>query len=89
MVERETMKTMMLAAAVALTLSAGVANAENEGGSSPVANTLFTSNPSYIGQAPVQSAPPVASAQNGQSVGVYGTKSDHGTWLFAPYEGRG
>jgi hypothetical protein len=77
---------MMLAAAVALSLSAGVANA-NEGG--PVANTQFTSNPSYLAQAPVQNAPPVAAAQNGQGVGVYGTKSVHGTWLFPPQEGQG
>jgi hypothetical protein len=80
------MRTMMLAAGVALSLSAGVANA-NEGG--PVANTQFTENPSYLTQAPVLRAPPVAAAQNGQGVSVYGTKSVHGTWLFAPYEGQG
>ena len=64
------MKTMMLAAA-ALTLSMGAALA-NEGG--PVANSQFTEIPGVIAQAPVQT-PSVATAQNGQSVQVYGTHS--------------
>lgn len=79
------MKTLMIAAATVLSLSAGVANA-NEGG--PAANTQFTSNPSYLAQVPVQ-APSVATAQSGQAVHVYSTQSNHGTWLFAPYEGNG
>ena len=79
------MKTLMIAAATVLSLSAGVANA-NEGG--PVANTQFTSNPSYLAQVPMQ-APSVATAQSAQAVHVYATQSSHGTWLFAPYEGNG
>ena len=79
------MKTLMLAAATALSLSAGVAYA-NEGG--VVANTLFTELPGVVAQAPVQNAPSVATAQNGQ-VHVYSTQSIRGTWLFAPHEGNG
>ena len=80
------MKTLFFAAATALTLSAGVAYAESEGG--PNANTLFTENPSYLAQAPVR-APSVATAQNGQAVQVYATQSGHGMWLFAPQDGGG
>ena len=80
------MKTMMFAAA-ALTLSMGAAFAESEGGAKP--NTLFTELPGVIAQAPVQNAPLVATAQNGQPVQVYSTQSSHGTWLFAPQDGGG
>ncbi len=80
------MKTLLIAAATVLSLSAGVANAESEGG--PAANTQFTNNPSYLAQVPVQ-APSVATAQSGQAVHVYATQLNHGTWLFAPYEGNG
>lgn len=38
------MKTLLIATATVLSLSAGVANAESEGG--PAANTQFTNNPS-------------------------------------------
>lgn len=81
------MKTLFLAAATALTLSAGVANAESEGG--PIANSQFTENPSYLAQAPVQSAPSVATAQNGQVTHVYATQSGRGTWLFPPQDSGG
>jgi hypothetical protein len=40
-------------------------------------------------QAPVQNAPAIATAQNGQAVHTYVTQSNHGTWLFAPYQGNG
>ncbi len=81
------MRTMMLAAAAVLTLSMGVANAESEGG--PNANTLFTQNPSYLAQAPVQNAPSAATAESGQAVQVYATQGSRGTWLFAPQDGGG
>ena len=80
------MKTMFLAAAAVLSLGVGSAYA-NEGG--VVANTLFTELPGVIAQAPVQNAPPVATAQNGGQVHVYSTQSSRGTWLFAPHEGNG
>jgi hypothetical protein len=78
------MKTLMVAAA-ALSLSVGVAYA-NKGG--VVANTLFTELPGVVAHVPVQNAPSVATAQNGQ-VHVYSTQSSRGTWLFAPHEGNG
>ena len=75
------MKTMMLAAVAALSLASTAAFA-NEGG--PEANTLFTEIPGVIAQAPVQNAPAVATAQNGQAVQTYVTQSGRGTWLFPP-----
>jgi hypothetical protein len=80
------MRTMLLAAAAALSLSMGVANA-NEGG--PVANTQFTELPGFLAQAPVYNAPSVATAQNGQTAHAYVANSNHGTWLFAPQDGGG
>jgi hypothetical protein len=74
-------KTMLLAAAAALSLGVGSAYA-NEGG--PVANTFFTELPGVIAQAPVQNAPAIATAQqNGQAqTYVYVTSSrSQGTWL--------
>jgi hypothetical protein len=84
---RETMKTMFLAAAAALSLGVGAAYAGD--GEGPQANTLFTSLPGVIAQAPVQNAPAVATAQNGQAVHTYATQSNHGTWLFAPNGNQG
>jgi len=81
------MKTMFLAAAAALSLSVGAAYAGD--GEGPQANTLFTSLPGVIAQAPVQNAPAVATAQNGQAVHTYVTQSNHGTWLFAPNGNQG
>ncbi len=78
------MKTMLLAAAAALSFGIGSAYA-SEGGQ--VANTFFTSLPGVIAQAPVQNAPAVATAQNGQAARAYVTQSNHGTWLFPPHQG--
>ncbi|MEJ0015191.1 MAG: hypothetical protein WDN25_01255 [Acetobacteraceae bacterium] len=74
------MKSMIFAAA-ALALTAGAAFA-NEGG--PEANTEFTEIPGVVAQAPVQNAPAVATAQNGQAVHTYVSRSNQGTWIFAP-----
>ena len=81
------MKTMFLAAAAALSLGVGAAYAGD--GDGTVANSYFTSLPGVIGQAPVQNAPVVATAQNGQAVHTYATQSNHGTWLFAPNGNQG
>jgi hypothetical protein len=81
------MKTMFLAAAAALSLGIGSAYADGEGGQ--VANTFFTSLPGVVAQLPVQNAPAVATAQNGQAVRTYVTQSSHGTWLFPPHQGGG
>ena len=80
---RNPVKILLLAAA--LSLSAGAAYA-NEGGAVP--NTLFTELPGVVAQAPSQSAPSVATGQNGQ-VRLYSTQSSRGTWLFPPREGNG
>jgi len=74
------MKTMIIAAAAALSLSMGVAYADSEGGQ--VANTQFIELPGVVSQAPVQNAPAVATAQNGQAVHAYVANSSRGTWLF-------
>ena len=81
------MKTMLLAAAAALSLGIGSAYADSEGGQ--VANTRFTSVPGFLAQAPAQNAPAVATAQNRQAVRAYVTQSSHGTWLFPPNDGGG
>jgi hypothetical protein len=81
------MKTLLLAAAAALSLGASAAYAGD--GSGPAANTFFTQLPGVIAQAPIQNAPSVATAQNGQAVHTYVTNSSRGTWLFPPNETGG
>ena len=81
------MKTMILATAAVLGLGVGAAFADSEGGT--VGITQFTELPGVVAQAPVQNAPAIATAQNGQAVHVYSTQSNHGTWLFAPHQGNG
>ncbi len=81
------MRTMMIAAAAALSLGTGVAYAD--GGDGPIANTRFTQIPGVVAQAQVQQAPSVATAQNGQAVHAYVTQSNRGTWLFAPNSNQG
>jgi hypothetical protein len=84
---RETMKTMLLAAAAAL--SFGVSAAYADGGQGTLPNTYFTELPGVIAQAPVQNAPSIATARNGQAIGTYVTNSNHGTWLFPPNQNQG
>ena len=75
------MKTMLLAAAAALSLGIGSAYAsDSEGGE--IANTQFTSIPGFLAQAPAQNTPAVATAQNRQAARAYVTQSSHGTWLY-------
>jgi hypothetical protein len=82
------MRIMLRAAMAAFSIATiGSAHAESEGG--PAANTQFTEQPGYLAQAPVQNAPVVATAQNGQAVHIYATQSGRGTWLFPPHEGNG
>ena len=57
------MKTMIIAAAAALSLGIGSAYADSEGGQ--IANTQFTETPGFLAQAPVENAPAVVTAQNG------------------------
>jgi len=81
------MRTMLLVAAAVLSMSAGAAYAESEGG--PAANTQFTQTRGYLAEAPVQNAPSVATAQNRQAVHAYVANSSRGTWLFAPNQNEG
>ena len=89
------MKTMLLAAAAALSLGVGSAYAGD--GEGPAANTRFTELPGVVAQAQVPNAPVYAQnpqaqtqqAQNGQAVHTYVTQSSHGTWLFAPNSNQG
>ena len=81
------MKTMLLAAAAALSL--GVGSAYADGGDGTIANTQFTELPGVVAQAQVPNAP--AYAQNGQSTqqaqngqGAHSSQSGHGPWLFPP-----
>ena len=72
------MKTMLRAAAAALSLGVGSAYA-NEG---QAGGYVY---PSY--QFPTHSAPPAVAAQNGPASQLYVTHSqnlNHGTWLFPP-----
>src|SRR6266567_783375 len=72
---REKMKTMLLAAAAALSLGVGSAYADSEG--APTAGV--------VAQAAGHSVPSTVSAQNGQPARAYVTRSQNqGTWLFAP-----
>jgi len=79
------MKTMIIAAAAMLSLGAGSAYADSEGGQ--IANTQFTEAPGFLAQAPVQNAPAIATAQYGQAIQTWVTQSSRGTWLFPPYSG--
>ena len=96
-IRRETMKTMLLAAAAALSL--GVGSAYADGGDTTATNTFITELPCVVAQADVPNAPTYAQngqqnrqaqaqqAQNGQAAhgyGVYSTQSSRGTWLFPP-----
>jgi len=78
---------MFLSAAAVLSLGIGSAFAASEGGQ--IANTQFTELPGVIAQAPVQNAPPVATAHNGQAVHAYVSNSSRGTWLFQPDQNDG
>jgi hypothetical protein len=67
----------------------GVSAAYADGGQGTLPNTYFTELPGVIAQAPVQNAPAVATARNGQAIGTYVTNSNHGTWLFPPNQNQG
>jgi hypothetical protein len=78
------MKTMLLAAAAALSL--GIGSAYADGGDGPQTNFYTLPN---AAQAPAQNAPADATAQNGQAIHTYVTQSSHGTWLFPPNGNQG
>jgi hypothetical protein len=75
------MKTILVVAAAVLSLGIGSAYA-GDGGT--VANTWFTELPGVVAQAPVQSAPSVATAHNDPATHAYVGNSNRGTQLIAP-----
>jgi len=83
------MKTIMLAAAAALSL--GIGSAYADGGEGPTANTFFTELPGVVAQAQVQQAPrTLAANQGGAAVNTYATTAhSSGTWLFQANETGG
>jgi hypothetical protein len=87
------MKTMLLAAAAALSFGIGSAYAAD--GQGPAGGYLY---PDYIAPGsvyagaptPAQNTPRVATAQNGQATHIYGTHSEsQGIWLFPPNQAGG
>lgn len=72
------MKTMILAAAAALSLGIGSAFADSTGGTIP--NTFFTQLPGVSPTLPAPNVPAAATAQAGTQ--AYVTQSGRGTWLF-------
>jgi hypothetical protein len=77
------MKTMILAAAAALSLGVSSAYAGESGAQS--GGYVY---PGY--QFPAQNAPSVpTTAPNDQVVHTFVTQSSHGTWLFAPNPNQG
>lgn len=83
------MKIMLRAALAALSIANISPAFAGEGEGGDAANTLFTQIPGVIAQAPVQNAPAVGIAQNGQAAQAYVTNSRQGTWLFAPNANQG
>jgi hypothetical protein len=79
------MKTMLLAAAAALSLGIGSAYADSVGGTLPI--TFFNQLPGVAEKAPAQHIPAAATAQGGAH--AYVAQSSHGTWLYPPHEGGG
>jgi hypothetical protein len=81
------MKTMLLAAAAAL-ISLGVGSAYAGDGEGPAGSYIYPGS-IYAGVQTPLNTPSVATAQNGQAVRAYVTRSSHGTWLFPPNQTGG
>ncbi|HET6198545.1 MAG TPA: hypothetical protein VFE12_22460 [Acetobacteraceae bacterium] len=80
------MRTMLLAAAAALSLSAGSAFADGEGGPS---DTAFF-NRQVLAQAPSYRPAAVAGNQaTGAPTAAFVTGHSSGTWLFPPADSNG
>ena len=73
---------IMLRAAIAAASFASIGSAYAGDSNGTVANTLFTSLPGVVAQAPAQKAPSATTAQNGQVMEAYATQSSRGTWVF-------
>ena len=79
------MKTMILATAAVLGLGVGAAFADSEEARS---RSRFAGLPGVVAQSPVQNAPRSRWRRTGRRC-IHVTQSNHGTWLFAPYQGNG
>ena len=76
---------MLLAAATVLSLGVGSAFASDSEGASGNPVYVF---PGTIYAGAVQNAPPVATAQSGQAIHTFVTRSaNQGTYLFPPAQG--
>jgi hypothetical protein len=73
------------AVAILSIASFGTAYADSIGGTIP--NSFFTQLPDVAEKPPMQNVPAAATAQDGAH--AYVTQSNHGTWLFPPYQGGG
>lgn len=80
------MKIVIRAAIAALSFASIGSAIADEG---VIANTRFTQLPGVVAEAPAQNAPVVATAQSGQAVQAYVTKSSRATWLYAPNGNEG
>jgi hypothetical protein len=78
------MRIMLRAAIAALSFATIGPAIAGEGDGGTIANSFFTELPGVVSQAPVQNAPAIATAQNGQRFHAYVTNSSRGTWLFPP-----
>ena len=74
------MKTMLLAAATALSLGT-IGSAYADGGKGVVANTRFTQTPGVVAEAPAHNVRSVATAQDGQVA-----QSNNRTWIYPPIQ---
>ena len=80
------MKPMLLAAAAVLSLGVGSAYAGDSEGQAFGSNVYVFPGTIYAGA--VQNAPPVATAQSGQAIHTFVTRSaNQGTYLFPPAQG--
>jgi hypothetical protein len=81
------MKTMLLAAAAALSLGIGSAYADSNSSGGTIPNTFFTQLPGVTPTLPAQNVPAAATTTGGPH--AYVTQSGRGTWLFPPHDGNG
>lgn len=79
------MKTLLLAAAAALSLGVGSAYADG-GGQGP---TLFTMIEAQLAAKAQGTAPVRTTSVGGAATYVYSAPQNQGTWLFAPQDGGG
>ena len=79
------MKTTLLAAVAALGLGAAPAFAADQAGDSGYMYPNFWGDQAAL-RAPTATAP---AQSNGASIGIYTTRSNHGTWLFPPNPNSG